>query len=49
LQRPRRAGQRKSGHDASGEWAAQRARYITLESIAPLSDDLLLTLLATAA
>jgi len=26
------------------EWAVQRARYITLEPVAPLSDDLLVSL-----
>ena len=31
------------------EWAVQRARYITLESIAPLSDDPLVSLPAVAA
>ena len=31
------------------EWAVQRARYMTLETIAPLRDDLALTLPAAAA
>ena len=31
------------------KWAVQRARYITLESIAPLGDDQLLKLPAVAA
>jgi len=35
--------------EQNDEWAVQRARYMTLESIAPLSDDPLVTLPATAA
>jgi hypothetical protein len=31
------------------EWAVQRARYMTLETIAPLSDDPLIKLPAVAA
>ena len=31
------------------EWAVQRARYITLESIAPVSDDPIIGLPAVAA
>lgn len=31
------------------EWAVQRARYITLESIAPVSDDPIVSLPAVAA
>jgi hypothetical protein len=30
------------------EWAVQRARYMTLETIAPLSDDPLISLPAVA-
>jgi putative transposase len=35
--------------DAAGQWAVQRARYITLETIAPLSNDLIVKLPAGAA
>ena len=35
--------------EQNDEWAVQRARYITLESIAPLGDDQLLKLPAVAA
>ena len=35
--------------EQNDEWAVQRARYMTLETIAPLRDDLALTLPATAA
>ena len=35
--------------EQNDEWAVQRARYITLESIAPLGDDPLLKLPAVAA
>jgi len=35
--------------EQSDEWAVQRARYMTLESIAPLSDDALVSLPAVAA
>jgi transposase-like protein len=35
--------------EQNDEWADQRARYITLESIAPISDDPLLSLPAVAA
>jgi putative transposase len=31
------------------EWAVQRSRYMTLETIAPLSDDLIVSLPAVAA
>jgi len=35
--------------EQNDEWAVQRARYITLESIAPMSDDPMVTLPAVAA
>ena len=35
--------------EQNDEWAVQRARYITLESIAPVSDDPLVGLPAVAA
>jgi putative transposase len=35
--------------EQSDEWAVQRARYMTLETIAPLSDDLFVKLLAVTA
>jgi putative transposase len=35
--------------EQNDEWAVQRARYMTLETIAPLSDDLILKLPAVAA
>jgi Transposase, Mutator family len=35
--------------EQNDEWAVQRARYMTLETIAPLRDDLTLMLPATAA
>ena len=35
--------------EQNDEWAVQRARYITLESIAPISDDPIVTLPAVAA
>lgn len=35
--------------EQNDEWAVQRARYITLESIAPISDDPLVSLPAVAA
>ncbi len=35
--------------EQNDEWAVQRARYMTLETIAPLSDDPLVKLLAVAA
>ena len=35
--------------EQSDEWAVQRSRYMTLESIAPLSDDPLVSLPAVAA
>jgi putative transposase len=35
--------------EQNDEWAVQRARYITLESVAQLSDDPLVTLPAMAA
>jgi putative transposase len=35
--------------EQSDEWAVQRSRYMTLESIAPLSDDALVSLPAVAA
>jgi putative transposase len=35
--------------EQNDEWAVQRARYITLESMAPLSDDPLVGLPAAAA
>ena len=34
--------------EQNDEWAVQRARHMTLESVAPLSDDLLVSLSATA-
>jgi putative transposase len=34
--------------EKSDEWAVQRARYMTLETIAPLSDDPLVSLPAMA-
>ena len=35
--------------EQNDEWAVQRSRYMTLETIAPLSDDLILKLPAVAA
>ena len=35
--------------EQNDEWAVQRARYMTLETIAPLSDDLTISLPAMAA
>ena len=35
--------------EQNDEWAVQRARYITLESIAPISDDPIVSLPAVAA
>ena len=35
--------------EQNDEWAVQRARYMTLETIAPLSDDPIVTLPAVAA
>ena len=35
--------------EQNDEWAVQRARYMTLETIAPLSEDPILTLPAVAA
>jgi len=35
--------------EQNDEWAVQRARYMTLETIAPLRDDPLVTLPAAAA
>ena len=35
--------------EQNDEWAVQRARYITLESIAPVSDDPIVSLPAVAA
>ena len=35
--------------EQNDEWAVQRARYITLESIAPVSDDPIIGLPAVAA
>ena len=35
--------------EQNDEWSVQRARYMTLETIAPLRDDLTLMLPATAA
>jgi transposase-like protein len=35
--------------EQNDEWAVQRARYMTLETIAPLSDDPLVSLPAVAA
>ena len=35
--------------EQNDEWAAQRARYMTVETIAPLSDDPIIGLLAVAA
>ena len=34
--------------EQNDEWAVQRARYMTLETIAPLSDDPLISLPAVA-
>ena len=34
--------------EQNDEWAVQRARYLTLETMAPMSDDLLVTLPAVA-
>jgi hypothetical protein len=34
--------------EQNDEWAVQRARYMTLETIAPMSDDLLVSLPALA-
>ena len=34
--------------EQNDEWAAQRSRYMTLESVAPLSDDPLVSLSAVA-
>ncbi len=35
--------------EQNDEWAVQRARYMTLETIAPLSDDLAISMPALAA
>ena len=35
--------------EQNDEWAVQRARYMTLEAVAPLSDDLIIELPAVAA
>ena len=35
--------------EQNDEWSVQRSRYMTLESIAPISDDPLVNLLLTAA
>lgn len=35
--------------EQNDEWAVQRARYVTLESIAPISDDPIVSLPAVAA
>ena len=35
--------------EQNDEWAVQRSRYMTLESVAPLSDDPLVSLPAVAA
>jgi hypothetical protein len=35
--------------EQNDEWSVQRARYMTLETIAPLSDDLAVSLPALAA
>jgi len=35
--------------EQNDEWAVQRARYMTLETIAPLSENLILKLSAVAA
>jgi putative transposase len=35
--------------EQNDEWAVQRARYMTLETIAPLSDDPIVSLPAVAA
>ena len=35
--------------EQNDEWAVQRARYMTLETIAPMSDDTLVTLPPTVA
>ena len=35
--------------EQNDEWAVQRARYMTLESVAPLSDNPLVSLSAVAA
>jgi hypothetical protein len=35
----RRAATRRALLEQNDEWAVQRARYITLESMAPVSDD----------
>lgn len=43
------AAERLMELEHNDEWAGQRARYITLESIAPVSDDPLVGLPATAA
>jgi putative transposase len=34
--------------EQNDEWAVQRARYLTLETMAPMSDDLLVSLPAVA-
>jgi transposase-like protein len=34
--------------ECNDEWAVQRARYMTLETIAPMKDDLVISLPATA-
>ena len=43
-----RAGQRNGIGTENDEWAVQRARYMTLETIAPLSDDPAVSLPAIA-
>ena len=35
--------------EQNGEWAVQRARYKTLETIAPMGEDAVISLPATAA
>jgi putative transposase len=34
--------------ECNDEWAVQRARYMTLETIAPMKDDLVISLSAMA-
>jgi putative transposase len=38
-----------TGAQQNDEWAVQRGRYMSLETIAPLSDDPIIKLLAVAA
>jgi putative transposase len=40
---------KRSMLEQNDEWAVQRARYMTLETIAPLSDDLPVSLPSLAA